>query len=157
MCRYTIFLGSYMDIWHGMSYNHNLCMVCRQRREQMEDLSVEEIEAVHHRIMMAERGDCRILSEANLHQMVFRANLIPDCVPRAAFIFYSLCAYPAFREGNTETALAMTEQVLKSGGYRITGEKTRIVALTEGILAFTTEPEEIEQWFCDNVRESISR
>ena len=31
------------------------------------------------------------------------------------------------------------------------------MALAEGILAFTTEPEEIEQWLYDNVQESTSR
>ena len=89
--------------------------------------------------------------------MVFQANLIPLCVPRAAFVFYSLCAYPAFREGNTGTALAVTERVLFSGGYRITGKKAGIMALAEGVLAFTTEPEEIEQWLCDNVQDSRTR
>jgi prophage maintenance system killer protein len=131
-------------------------MVCRQRRDLMEDLTVKQVEAIHDRIMLEEKGDCRVLSEANLHQMVFQANLIPECVPRAAFIFYSLCAYPAFREGNTGTALMMTEQVLAFGGYRIAGETTGILALAEGIIAFTTEPEEIEQWITDNVRESVS-
>jgi hypothetical protein len=81
----------------------------------MEDLTVEQVETIRTRIIVEEKGDCRILSEANLHQLVFRANLIPECVPRAAFIFYSLCAYPAFREGNSGTALAVTEQVLASG------------------------------------------
>ena len=132
-------------------------MVCRQRREYMEDLTVEQVEKVHTGIIAGERGDCRILSEANLHQLAFRANLIPECVPRAAFIFYSLCAYPAFREGNARTAVAVTEQVLASGGYRITGDKAGIMALAEGILAFTTEPEEIEHWLCNNIQESISR
>jgi len=89
----------------------------------MEDLTVELVMAVHTRIIERDGGDSRIISEANLHQMVFRANLIPECIPRAAFIFYSLCAYPAFREGNSGTALAVTELVLASGGYRITGEK----------------------------------
>jgi prophage maintenance system killer protein len=123
----------------------------------MEDLSAEEIVDIHHRIMMEGKGDCRIISEANLHQMVFGANLLQDCIPRAAFIFYSLCAYPAFREGNTETALAVTQQVLVSGGYRITGEISGILALADGIIGFTTEPEEIEQWISDHVTESISR
>ena len=132
-------------------------MVCRQRREQMEDLTVELVEAIHNKVMEEEQGDCRVLSEANLHQMVFRANLIPICVPRAAFVFYSLCAYPAFREGNSGTALAVTAQLLLSGGYRITGEKAGIMSLAEGILAFTTEPKEIEQWLCDNVQESLLR
>jgi len=132
-------------------------MVCRHRREWMQDLTVEQVKAIHNRVMVEEKGDCRVLSEANLHQMVFHANLIPDCVPRAAFIFYSLCAYPAFREGNSAAALAATEQVLATGGYRITGEMAGIMVLAEGILAFTTEPEEIEQWLYNNVQESTSR
>jgi prophage maintenance system killer protein len=123
----------------------------------MQDLTVEQVKAIHNRVMVEEKGDCRVLSEANLHQMVFHANLIPDCVPRAAFIFYSLCAYPAFREGNSAAALAATEQVLATGGYRITGEMAGIMVLAEGILAFTTEPEEIEQWLYNNVQESTSR
>jgi hypothetical protein len=127
-------------------------MVCRQRREQMENLTVEQVEAVHNRIIVEVKGDCRVLSEANLHQMIFQANLIPECVPRAAFIFYSLCAYPAFREGNIKTALTLTQQVLASGEYRITGETAGLMALADGILAFTTEPEEIEHWLYDNTR-----
>ena len=123
----------------------------------MQDLTVEQVKAIHTRVMGEVKGDCRVLSEANLHQMVFHANLIPDCVPRAAFIFYSLCAYPAFREGNSAAALAATEQVLATGGYRITGEMAGIMVLAEGILAFTTEPEEIEQWLYNNVQESTSR
>jgi len=122
----------------------------------MEDLSAEEIVTVHHRIIMERGGDCRIISEANLHQMVFGANLLQDCIPRAAFIFYFLCAYPAFREGNTETALAATQQVLASMGYRITGDINGILALADGIIGFTTEPEEIEQWISDHVTESVS-
>ena len=132
-------------------------MVCRHRREWMQNLTVEQVKAIHNRVMVEEKGDCRVLSAANLHQMVFHANLIPDCVPRAAFIFYSLCAYPAFREGNSAAALAATEQVLATGGYRITGEMAGIMVLAEGILAFTTEPEEIEQWLYNNVQESTSR
>jgi prophage maintenance system killer protein len=123
----------------------------------MEDLTVERVEGIHTKVVTEEKGDCRVLSEANLHQMVFHANLIPDCIPRAAFIFYFLCAYPAFREGNSRTALAVTEQVLLSGGYRITGEKAGIVALAAGIVAFIVEPEEIEQWLCNNTQESVLR
>ena len=123
----------------------------------MEDLTVELVEAIHTRVMTEEKGDCRILSEANLHQMVFHANLIPDCVPRAAFIFYFLCAYPAFREGNSRNALAVTEQVLLSGGYKITGKRAGIMALAAGVDAFAIEPQEIEQWLCNNIQESVSR
>jgi prophage maintenance system killer protein len=123
----------------------------------MEDLTVGQVEAIHKGIMAEETGDCRVLSEATLHQLVFRANLIPECIPRAAFIFYSLCAYPAFREENTGTALAVMEQALATGGYRLTGEKAMIMALAEGILAFKTEPEEIEQWLGNNIQVSVLR
>lgn len=119
----------------------------------MEDLTVEQVEEFHNRIVGA--GDTRVISEANLHQMVFRANLIPEVLPRGAFIFYSLCAYPAFRQGNFRTALALTERVLETGGYRITGDTAGLVALAEGIRGFTTEPEEIEHWLCDNIRETF--
>jgi hypothetical protein len=122
----------------------------------MEDLSVEGIIMTHDRIMADKGGDCRILFEANLLQLVFRANLIPDLAPRAAFIFYSLCAFPAFREENTGTALAVTEQVLASGGYQITGGMSRILPLAEGILAFTTEPEDVELWLSDNLQKIVT-
>jgi prophage maintenance system killer protein len=131
-------------------------MVCRKICEEMQDITVGQIVAVHNRVIAEVKGDCCILSEANLNQLVFRANLIPECVPRAAFIFYSLCAYPAFREGNSGTALAVIDQVLLSGGYRITGKNAGIMALAEGILAFTTEPEEIEQWLYHNVQKCVS-
>jgi hypothetical protein len=49
----------------------------------------------------------------------------------------------------------VTEQVLSSLGYRITGERAEIMSLAEGIRAFTTEPEEIEQWLCNNVQKSL--
>jgi prophage maintenance system killer protein len=123
----------------------------------MEDLRVEQVEAVHRRIIEERKGDSRIISEANLHQMVFSANLIREFVPRGAFIFYSLCAYPAFRQGNFRTALALTERVLKAEGYRITGDMAGIIALAEGIRGFTTEPEEIEQWLCNNIEKSVQQ
>jgi prophage maintenance system killer protein len=123
----------------------------------MEDLRVEQVEAVHRRIIEERNGDSRIISEANLHQMVFSANLIREVVPRGAFIFYSLCAYPAFRQGNFRTALALTERVLKAEGYRITGDMAGIIALAEGIRGFTTEPEEIEHWLSNNIEKSVQQ
>jgi prophage maintenance system killer protein len=121
----------------------------------MEDLTVEQVVAIHSRIVEEHKDDCRLLSEANLHEMIFHTNIIPACVPRAAFVFWYLCAYPSFWEGNSETAFVMAGQVLACGGYRITGQKAGIMALADGIPAFTTEREEIEQWLCDNIRISV--
>jgi prophage maintenance system killer protein len=122
----------------------------------MEEITVARIREVHDRIVIAENGDSRILSEANLHMLVFRANLITDPVPRAAFILYALCAYPAFREGNTETALELAGEVLASEGFRFSGRRTEMLALADGILSWTTEPEDIEAWLSCNFEKTGS-
>jgi hypothetical protein len=116
----------------------------------MEEITVPGIMEVHDRIAIAGSGDCRIISEANLHMLVFRANLITDPVPRAAFILYALCAYPPFRKGNTETALELAGKVLASEGFGFSGRKTEMLALAEGVLSWTTEPEDIEEWLSRN-------
>lgn len=121
----------------------------------MEDLTVGQVKVIHTRIMAEEKGDSRVLSEADLLQMVFRANLIPGCVPRAAFIFYSLCAYPAFREGNERTAHELTAQILGTGGYSIDpAVQMQLERLSEGILAFTTDLSDIEVWLADHARKT---
>lgn len=116
----------------------------------MRNISVEQIVAIHSRFMAGETGDSRILSLANLHQVVFSANLIPECLPRAAFIFYSLCAYPAFREGNPGTALAVTADVLASGRYQITGERAELMNLAKEIADFSKDIADIEAWLAEN-------
>ncbi len=119
----------------------------------MRDLVPEDVIAVHARITAAGGGDPRSLSEANLHQMLFLANRIPACVPRAALVFYSLCAYPVFREGNPDTALGVAELVLGSGGYEITGDTVSALALAEQVIAFAAEPGDVECWFGSNTRQ----
>jgi prophage maintenance system killer protein len=116
----------------------------------MEDLTVERVAAIHARVAEEECTDVRVLSEATIHQMVFHANLIPVCVQRAAFVFWSLCAFPAFRGGNTGTALAVSQEVLAAGGLRITGDPAGMMAWADAIHAFVAEPEEIEQWLREN-------
>ena len=120
----------------------------------MEEITAARIVEVHDRIVIAGNGDCRTFSEANLHMLVFRANLITDPVPRAAFILYALTAYPAFREGNTETALELAGQVLASEGFRFSGRRAEIVALADGVLFCITEPENIEEWLYCNVEKT---
>ncbi|HSA38373.1 MAG TPA: hypothetical protein P5013_05730 [Methanoregula sp.] len=119
----------------------------------MEDLTVGLVETIHNRIIAIETGDCRVLSEANLLQMVFQANLIPECVARAAFIIYFLSAYPAFRERNQRTALELAVQCLEEGGYGIDPvDLVHLERLSEGIIAFTTDLSDIESWLADHTR-----
>jgi prophage maintenance system killer protein len=119
----------------------------------MDELTVAGIESLHLKGMQESGGDSRVLSEANLHQMVFRANLITDCVKRAAFVFWYLCAFPAFREGNARTARTTAELVLASGGFRIRGADEGIKGLADGIIACNTDPEEVEEWLSKHVQE----
>jgi prophage maintenance system killer protein len=118
----------------------------------MRDLTVDEVVAVHRTIMVAEQGDTRVISEASLLQLVFSANLIPGVIQRAGFIFYSLCAFPPFREGNVPTAVALTEKILSEAGYCITGSRADLAVLARGIRDYTAEPEDTDLWFERNTR-----
>jgi prophage maintenance system killer protein len=119
----------------------------------MQNLMVEQIITLHKAIIQTDGGDNRLLSEASLHQVVFRANLIHDVIPRAAFVFYSLVAYPAFREGNRRLAREMATNILGSGGYCISpADETKLDQLEEGILSFTSELQESEAWFTSHAR-----
>jgi len=82
----------------------------------MNDLTVEQVIAFHKQVMKTDDGDDRLLSEAGLHQMVFSANRIEDIYPVAALAFFSLVAYPAFREGNSRTAQLMADMILNHNG-----------------------------------------
>nr|WP_320162638.1 Fic family protein [uncultured Methanoregula sp.] len=112
----------------------------------MHDLTVEEILAIHAGIMARDGGDARVLSEGNLHQLVFQANLMPDPLPRAAAALYSLCAYKVFRDGNKRTARAVAEMILAEGGRTFPGNDSRCFALMQGIMDFTVEIGEIEEY-----------
>jgi prophage maintenance system killer protein len=119
----------------------------------MKDLVVDQIIAVHASVIARDGGDNRLLSEGNLHQLVFRANLISDTIPRAAFVLYSLVAYPAFREGNKRAAQELTIRILAEDGYTMdSADETQICRLGEGILAFTTELQDIEDWLKSHTR-----
>jgi hypothetical protein len=119
----------------------------------MQDLAVDPVITLHGAIIARDGGDGRHLSEGNLHQLVFRANLIPEPIPRAAFVFYALIAYPAFREGNEAVARELAAQILEGGGYRWdTDDNGELAMLGEGILAFTVELEDAGAWFQAHAR-----
>jgi len=109
----------------------------------MQEITLETITGLHDRILVKEGEDLRIISEGNLHQLVFQANLAEDPVLRAATAFWLLCAYPAFREGNRRTAFRLTEEILASGGYRAELPCEEMRALAKGIDAFTVEIDDV--------------
>ena len=111
----------------------------------MREVSLELVVRLHEEVLTSEQADLRIVSEGNLHQLVFRANLTDDPFSRAATVFWSLCAYPAFREGNRRTAYRIAEEILVSAGCRMDLPCTDIRALIQGIDAFTVETEDVER------------
>jgi len=113
----------------------------------MQDFTVEELVALHAGIIARDGGDNRIISEANLHQLVFHAYRIGDPVSRAALALFTLVAYPAFREGNERAALALATRILANEGYAIPDKDAADFGLlAEGVLAFSVEPEDIREW-----------
>ena len=112
----------------------------------MDDLTVEQVMAFHTQVMKTDGGDDRLLSEANLYQMVFLANRIDDMYKRAALVFFSLVAYPAFREGNSRTARLVAERILSDNGYTLEDGDDGMTALVQGIALFTVEQADVVEW-----------
>ena len=112
----------------------------------MQEITLETITGIHAGIMAKDGGDRRIISEGNLHQMVFHANLAEDPVSRAASLFYTICAFPAFREGNRRTACCLAETLLCTENRQGKLPCEEVRALIRGIDTFTVEIEDVEQF-----------
>jgi len=120
----------------------------------MHELTLEMITGIHDRILANDGGDCRIISEGNLHQLVFRANLTEDRLARAATVLWLLCAFPAFREGNRRTAWRLAEMISASEGDQVDASCEEVGVLIRGIDAFTVEIEDVEQFLLRHARRS---
>ena len=120
----------------------------------MDDLTVEQVMAFHTQVMKTDGGDDRLLSEANLHQMVFLANRIEDVLKRAALAFFTLVAYPAFREGNRRTARLVAEMILSDNGYTLEECDDGVNSLVQGIELFTVEQPDVENWLRSHIKKT---
>jgi len=112
----------------------------------MDDLTVEHVIAFHDKVMRTDGGDARLLSEAGLHQMVFSVNRIDDVHSRAALAFFTLIAYPAFRDGNSRTAQLVADWILADNGYTPEYRDDEMTGLVQGIADFTIEVVDIKEW-----------
>jgi prophage maintenance system killer protein len=118
----------------------------------MQDLTLKTIIAIHDGILAKDGGDSRVLSEGNLLQLVFRTNLTGDPLKRAALVFYSLCAFPAFLTGNRRTARLLAEAILASDGYQVDIPCEDLRGLVQGIDMFTVEIDDVEQFLRQHAR-----
>jgi len=110
----------------------------------MQEITVETIIGMHDSILAHDGGDDLIICEGILNEVVFQANLHDDPVARAATVFWSLCAYPAFREGNKRTAHRLAEAILSTESpVSLPCDEMR--ALVRGITAYTVEIEDVER------------
>ena len=120
----------------------------------MQDLTLETIIAVHNRVLATDGGDDRIICEGLLNEVVFQANLREDRIQRAATVFWSLCAYPAFREGNKRTGYCLAEAILSTDDSPVSLPCDEIRTLVQGINSFTVEIEDVEQFLHRQSRKS---
>ena len=118
----------------------------------MNNLTVDQIFEVHQSIMERSDGDQRLLSEANLHQMVFRVNGIHDPLRKAATAVFLLVAYPPFLDGNKRTAKEILEIILAQNGYNLLYDDDSIRNLIQGVVTFTVEEDDIERWLLNRTR-----
>jgi prophage maintenance system killer protein len=123
----------------------------------MVDLTVEEIINLHSHVITEKGGDSRVLSEAGLHQTVFQVNLPGDVFHKAAFVLFSFCAYPPFREGNVQTALCIVRKIFLSEGYSVDLHNEDISDLVKGVESFSLEIEDLEDWLRTYARKTASR
>ena len=122
----------------------------------MNDLTVEQVIAFHKQVMKTDGGDDRLLSEANLHQIVFSVNRIEEVPQQAALAFFSLVAYPAFRDGNSRTARLVAEMILFNNGYALENGDNEMAALVQGIASFTVEQADVEEWLRSHYKKKSS-
>jgi len=120
----------------------------------MQDLTLETIIAIHDMILVKDGGDNRIICEGLLNEVVFQANLREDRIQRAATVFWSLCAYPAFREGNKRTGYRLAEAILSTDDSPVSLPCDEIRTLVQGINSFTVEIEDVEQFLHRQSRKS---
>lgn len=111
----------------------------------MQEITAATIIAMHDAILREDGGDDRIICEGILQEVVFQANLQEDRISRTATVFWSLCAYPAFREGNKRTAYRLAESILSMDKTPVSLPCEEIRTLTLGINAFTVEIEDVER------------
>jgi prophage maintenance system killer protein len=112
----------------------------------MDNLTTDDLIAIHSRLIAERGGDGRILSEAGLHQLVFHINLSADIFHKAAFVLFSFSAYPLFREGNHQTARCLIDKILATEEYRIECGETELAGLVTGVESFSLEIEDLEDW-----------
>lgn len=116
----------------------------------MNELTVDGIIEIHTNVLSAGEDD-RILSETNLHQLVFLIAREDDPVLRASLGAFYPVAYPPFREGNVRTACRMTRGILEADGYRLEGEERDLFALLQGVKDLNADIEDVRNWIEGNI------
>lgn len=122
----------------------------------MELLTTKRVIAVHREVIRTHGEDPRIVSEGNLHQLVFLANLDEDIFSRVAGICFFLYTYPIFRVGNRRTAQQLALALLADEGRSLT-PGSDLPGLLAGISSYTLEPEDIARWIREHSQRTLNK
>jgi death-on-curing protein len=124
-----------------------------QIKKPLSGLTVEKIIEIHDEIILKFDGAHGVLSESTLHFMVFRVNKIEDIFRNAATVLHAIGSQHPFVDGNKRTALVVAENVLGQRGYYIAADEENIVEFMLAVASYKLEPDTIEQWLKDHVKE----
>ena len=120
----------------------------------MDGLTVDHIIGLHRQILAGKDDDARVLSEANLHQLVFLVNAEQDPIEAASRAIFQIVAYPSFNDGNKRTACRVAQEILSQAGWRLAGNDEELFALMQELKDFAAEPEDITAWIQTNTKKT---
>ena len=123
----------------------------------MDDFTFEKVMDIHRAVMEKSGGDLRLLSEANLHELVFRVNCTGNTLAKASGAAFLVAAFPPFRDGNKRTARGIMDFILSRDGYVIVGSEEELSALISGVVSFAVEQEDIDAWLSTNAQKNAQK
>ena len=99
----------------------------------------------------------KVVTRGYFLKRVFTRRSSRDVFHKAAFILFSFCAYPPFREGNVQTALCIVRKILCAEGYLVNLQDNDISDMVKGVESFSLEIEDLEDWMRTHVQKTASR
>jgi death-on-curing protein len=106
-----------------------------------------------HDVQLAQHGgmagmrDAGMIESAMARPVNIAAYGDPDAAALAAAYGYSLAKNHGFLDGNKRTAWVVARLFLSLHGYRLSFDKTEVVALVENLAGSTISEEEFAEWF----------
>ena len=121
-------------------------------------LSVEQVLAIHHRVVAEFGGDSAVLDEGLLESAVAMpaarfggAYLHPELPSMAAAYLYHICRGHPFLDGNKRTALVAAEVFLLLNGGRLKATNRELERLTFAVAEGAISKDDVAAFFREHI------